>query len=185
MTRPILLLLSALLLSACQSVQVDRDFDPSRDFAAYRTWSWQTPALTYSPDDPRFKSDLTEQRIREAVSQQLDQRGLRPAPANAQGDVVVQAALIVENRQNVVTTNYGGGWNGYWGGWGGPVYTETQAVDYKVGTLQIDLFDGKDKKLVWRGSAQQIMPRNALNPTEREAAIRETVSKVLSQYPPQ
>lgn len=186
MKRHMLLLASILLLSACESIQVDRDYDTNRDFASYQSWSWQTPALTYSPDDPRIKSDLTEQRIRDAVTDQLEQRGLRAASANTQGDLSVQVAMIVDDRQNLLTTNYGGGWNNAWGGgyWGGPMYTETQTVDYKVGTLQVDLYDGKDKKLVWRGSDQQIMPRNALSPAERETAIRETVTKVLSQYPP-
>src|SRR5690606_1769857 len=77
--RPLLVITLGCLLAACQSVQVERDFDPSRDFAAYRSWSWQEPALSYSPDDPRLKSDLTEQRIRAATGEQLEQRGLRPA----------------------------------------------------------------------------------------------------------
>ncbi|HCW0905500.1 TPA: DUF4136 domain-containing protein, partial [Pseudomonas aeruginosa] len=79
MIRRILLLGLLLSLAACETTQLDRDFDSSRDFAAYRSWSWSQPAFEYRPDDPRIKSDLTEQRIREAVAQQLDQRGLRPA----------------------------------------------------------------------------------------------------------
>ena len=39
------------LLGACQSNNVTQDFDASRDFAAYRSWSWQEPALQYRPDD--------------------------------------------------------------------------------------------------------------------------------------
>ncbi len=182
----LLLVPALLLLAACQTTQIDRDYDASRDFAAYRSWSWQEPALQYSPDDPRIKSDLTEQRIREAVSQQLDQRGLRPAAAGSSADLRAQVWLIVDQRQDQVSTNYGGAWGGYWGGyWGGPAYTETRTVDYKVATVQVDLFDGKDGKLIWRGSAEQIMRRSQTNPAERDAAIRETVAKVLGQYPPQ
>lgn len=81
MFRPLALLALAALLSACAANQVNHDFDASRDFAAYRSWSFKEPALQYRPDDPRIKSDLTEQRIRQAVSDQLDQRGLRPAAA--------------------------------------------------------------------------------------------------------
>jgi len=69
------------LLGGCQTSQVNHDFDASRDFGAYRSWAWKDPALQYRPDDPRIKSDLTEQRIRQAVGEQLDQRGLRPAAA--------------------------------------------------------------------------------------------------------
>ena len=143
---PRLLLVSILLLlGACQSPRIERDFDTSRDFAAYRSWSWQEPALQYRPDDPRLRSDLTEQRIRSAIEQQLEQRGLRPAQPGNPGDLRVQAWLIVDQRQEQVSSHYGGYWGGYWdGGWGGPAYSETRTVDYQVATVQIDLLDGRD-----------------------------------------
>lgn len=181
MLRRLVLLSFALLLAACSSNNVQHDFDASRDFAAYRSWAWQEPGLQYRPDDPRIKSDLTEQRIRQAVSNQLDQRGLRPVQGNARADVKVRAYLIVEDRQQQVTTNYGGAWGGYWGG---PMYNETRSVDYKVATIQVDLFDGRDGKLVWRGSAEQIMNNYPPSPQERNAAIQKTVTQVLSNYPP-
>ncbi|NBA95066.1 DUF4136 domain-containing protein [Pseudomonas sp. R5(2019)] len=183
---PRLALLSlALLLSACETSNVAQDFDASRDFAAYRSWTWKEPALQYRPDDPRIKSDLTERRIREAVSQQLDQRGLRPAPASSRGDLNVQTYLIVENRQQQITTNYGGAWGGYWGNyWGGPMYNETRSIDYKVATIQVDLLDARDGKLVWRGSAEQVMNNYPPGPAERNTAIQKTVAKVMSNYPP-
>ena len=72
MLRYVAVLACAVLLSACQSNQVNHDFDASRDFGAYRSWAWKDPAVQYRPDDPRIKSDLTEQRIRQAVGEQLD-----------------------------------------------------------------------------------------------------------------
>lgn len=186
MFRHLVLLSVALFLGACQSDSINRDFDAQRDFGGYRTWSWKEPGVQYQPDDPRVKSDLTEQRIRQSIGDQLDQRGLRLAPASGHGDVKVQAWLIVENRQQLVTSNYGGGW-GPWGGYGymgGPMSIETRSVDYKVSTLQIDLFDSKDGKLVWRASAERILSSNTTNPTERDTAIRTTVAKILEQYPP-
>jgi len=183
---PRLLLVSILLLlGACQSPRIERDFDTRRDFAAYRSWSWQEPALQYRPDDPRLRSDLTEQRIRSAIEQQLEQRGLRPAQPGNPGDLRVQAWLIVDQRQEQVSSHYGGYWGGYWdGGWGGPAYSETRTVDYQVATLQIDLLDGRDGKLVWRGSAEQVLRASAQSPAQREAAIRNTVAQVLAHYPP-
>ena len=185
MLRRIALLSMVVLLSACSSNNATQDFDASRDFAGYRSWVWQEPALQYRPDDPRIKSDLTEQRIRQAVAGQLDQRGLRPAQGNAQGDLKVQTYLIVENRQQQITTNYGGAWGGYWGNyWGGPMYNETRSVDYKVATIQVDMFDSRDGKLVWRGSAEQIMNNYPPSPEERSSAIQQTVMNALSNYPP-
>ncbi|MHC8316359.1 DUF4136 domain-containing protein [Pseudomonas sp. LB3P31] len=183
MFRRFALLVVVALLSACASDQVNHDFDASRDFAAYRSWSWKEPGLQYRPDDPRIKSDLTEQRIRQSVTEQLDQRGLRPA-AGTKGDLSVQTYLIVEQRQQQVTTNYGGGWGGPWNGyWGGPMYNETRNITYKVATIQIDLLDGKDGKLVWRGSDEQMLAHSP-NPADRSNAIRETVARILANYPP-
>lgn len=185
MLRRIVLLSFALLLAACASNNAQLDYDASRDFAGYRSWAWEEPALHYRPDDPRVKSDLTEQRIRQAVADQLDQRGLRPVQKGAQADVKVRAYLIVEDRQREITTNYGGAWGGYWGGyWGGPMYNETRSVDYKVATIQVDLFDGRDGKLVWRGSAEQMMNSYPPSPQERNAAIQKTVMTLMSNYPP-
>ncbi|WP_120996798.1 DUF4136 domain-containing protein [Stutzerimonas urumqiensis] len=174
----------AVLLAACQTTQVERDFDPSRDFSSYRQWSWREPAVRYQPDDPRLKSDLTEQRIRDAVSQQLDQRGLRPAPAGSEGDLEVQTWMIVDDREQQVTTHYNsmiGPWYGYWGG---PGIVESRTLDYQVGTLQIDLYDSRDGKLVWRGSTSRILPADRPGPRARAEAINQTVAEVLSQYPP-
>jgi len=185
MFRPLMMLSLLLLLAACQSTQVQRDFDPQRDFSAYRTWSWKEPALQYRPDDPRIKSDLTEQRIRSAVSEQLDQRGLRQAGGGTQADVLIQAWFIVEDRSQQYTTSSLGAWGGPWHGyWGGPMITDTRTIDYQVGTLQIDFYDAGDGKLVWRGSAEQVLRDNPGSPQERSNMFRETVAQVLSQYPP-
>lgn len=183
--RRTLLLLSALALSACQAPAVNHDFDAGRDFGAYRSWTWKTPALRYQPDDPRLQSDLTEQRLRDAVNEQLDQRGLRIAAAGNPPGLDVQTYLIVENRQQQVTTSYGGPFGPVWGRpWGGGGMIETRNLDYQVTTLQIDLYDHKDGKLVWRGSADQPTLGDSATPDQRTTAVRTTVAKILSQYPP-
>jgi hypothetical protein len=98
--------------------------------------------------------------------------------------VWVQTYLIVEDRQQQVTTNYGGAWGNPWNGyWGGPMYNETRNISYKVATIQVDLLDGKDGKLVWRGSDEQILSRTP-NPSDRSTAIQDTVRKILANYPP-
>ena len=193
MLRRIALLGLALLLSACETMQVSNDYNPSVDFAKFQTWAWKDPALQHQPNSLMLKSDLTEQRIMQAVSSGLDQRGLRPAAAGSKPDLLVQTYLIVANRQEQIVTNYGygGPWGGPWGYaggpwegyWGAPMYNETRNVVYQVGTLQIDLIDAKDGKLVWRGSAEKIVD-NSPTPAERNAAIHEAVNKILANYPP-
>jgi len=175
-----------LLLAACQSTQVQRDFDPQRDFSAYRSWAWQEPALQFRPDDPRIQSDLTEQRIRSAVSEQLDQRGLRPTQGTQAPDLKVQVWFIVDERTQQYSSSSLSAWGNPWYGyWGGPMYTDTRTIHYRVGTLQLDFYDADDGKLVWRGNTEQVLRDNPGGPQERAGMFRETVAKVLSQYPPQ
>lgn len=177
-----------LLLTACQAAPIQRDFDTSRDFTQYRNWTWAEEDVSYTPaNDPRIKSDLTTQRVREAVSGQLDVRGLRPAQPGQDGDLQVKAYVISEMREDNVTTSYGGSFGTYWGGWGGgwgggPGYAETRSVDYQVLTLQIDLLD--DGQLVWRGSDEQQLRTTPLSPAERSQQIQEMVTKILSGFPP-
>lgn len=186
MLRRLFLLASVLALAACQTAQLDSDYDPSRDFSSLQSWDWREPAVQYRPEDPRLNSDLTAQRVREAVGQQLEQRGLRQAAAPQQADFQVQIFLIVDDRQQQVATYYGGGYygGGYWGGmWGYPGHTEVRTLDYQVGTLQLDFLD-RDGRLIWRGSAAQIQRQRQKSPDERSRDIHDTVAQILSQYPP-
>lgn len=176
----------AMLLAACQTPQVERDYDTSRDFSQYRTWTWAEPAITYTPqDDPRVRSDLTTQRIREAVRDELEARGLRHANAVPPADLTVQVDVISEQEEDQVTTTWGGSF-GYWGwGWGGgPAYAQSRSVEYQTLTLQVDLRDADDGQLVWRGSDERQLLDASRPPAERERQIRNMVSRILSAYPP-
>jgi len=82
MYRHLLLIPLLVLLVACQSAPLQRDFDPDRDFSRYRNWGWKEPALQYRPDDPRIRSDLTEQRVRNALPSNSSSAGCaRARPA--------------------------------------------------------------------------------------------------------
>ena len=182
--RPFLLA-ALLLLAACQTMQLDSDYDPEHDFSRLQSWAWREPSVQYRPDDPRLNSDLTAQRLREAVGQQLEQRGLRHSADAQAADFLVQAFLIVDNRQQQVSTFHAGTYAGdRWGGmWAWPGYTEVRTLEYQVGTLQLDFLD-RDGRLIWRGSAAQILREGHRSPAERSRAIHDTVAKILAQYPP-
>lgn len=184
MFRSLMMLSMLVVLSACQTSGPRADFDLNRNFDQYRTWTWAEPAVTYAPvNDPRLNSDLTTQRIEEAVAAQLDVRGLRPAVTADEADLQVRSSVVAETRRDNVTTHYGGGW-GYWGSyWGGPGYSQTRAVEYQVMTLQIDLLDARDGRLVWRASDSEII-NERMSPIERSREMHERVARILSNYPP-
>ena len=50
-------------------------------------------------------------------------------------------------------------------------------------TLQIDLMDARDGRLVWRGSDSD-MVNERLSPLERSRGMHERVARILTNYPP-
>jgi hypothetical protein len=65
----------------------------------------------------------------------------------------------------------GYGWRGVGrGGFGGGGFGEstTTTETYQVGTLIVDLFDGKTKSLLWRGSASEDLSGNSNNNIKKD-----------------
>ena len=115
-----LLLLSLLLLTACQSNRlIELDYQPDYDFHALQSWQWAQPAVQFMPNAAALNSSLDAERIRDAISEQLTQQGLlQSKPAQFE----VRAWLITENQQQRTQTIQ----NNYWGPiWGPGLRTET------------------------------------------------------------
>jgi len=156
---------------------------PPRDYGRYRNWSWVNgqlpPGTTYA--DPA--------QIAEAVSNGLDQRGLRPAQNPQAADLRVSADLHMETRLRQVTEDpyYGGGY-GYnrYGGYGGYPYGYAAApivrtYQVQVMVLRISLFDGKSGQPVWSASAETGV---GVDDSGRAKALRQAVQQALTAYPP-
>lgn len=183
MRRLLLLLPAVLLIAACQGAAVQPDYDASRNFGEYRTWEFDEKAVSYLPEnDPRLAGELTSDRVMASVANQMELRGLRPPAAGQSADLKVKTYLIVEHRQDNVSTSFGGYWG--WGGfWGGPSI-QSQNVDYKELTLQIDMLDSRDGQLVWRGSESDTLSERPQTPVKREEQINRLVGKILGSFPP-
>ncbi|TVP92024.1 MAG: DUF4136 domain-containing protein [Pseudomonadaceae bacterium] len=182
-----LLAVFALLLGCQTTSTVQRDYNPGHSFMDYQTWDWADPAVEFRPQgDPRIASDITANRIREAVSGQLDARGLRPVLEGSDADLLVRAYLINEQKQDVVTITHGGSFGAYWGrGWaGGPAYSESRSVDYQEVTLQIDMVHPETGELLWRGSDSELMRQRPMSPNERNQQIQQLVTRILGTFPP-
>jgi len=75
-----------------------------------------------------------------------------------------------------------GGW-GYYGGWGGGMGTaQTRVNTYVEGTMVIDLFDAKTKKLVWRGIGTDSV---SSDPKKNADKIQKAAEKMFKKkFPP-
>jgi Domain of unknown function (DUF4136) len=156
-------LLTATVASA-QKVNVDSD--PAAPFSTYRTYAWTqgTPAL----------ESLAEQRLHAAVDAQLAAKGLR---MNASGpDLMVATHVTTAEHNELIAPGFGPGLWGFGGGFG------TAAVETFVeGTLVVDLYDAKTKKMVWRGVATATASDK---PTKNTEKMNKALYKMFEKYPP-
>ncbi len=161
---------------AAQQLDLSAYPAPPRDYGRYQTWNWQRlPAGT---------AWASSEQVQEALSNALDQRGLRPHRAGLTADLLVSADLREEQRIRQVSEHYGShyGHSRYgseYGMWGSAPLVRSYTEEVIV--LRIDLLDGRDGQVVWSASAEA--PASG-SPSERAAALRNALQQALSTYPP-
>jgi len=148
--------------------QVKTDYDRSADFSQYKTYSWEK----VQTQDPLWVG-----RIKEAVNSALTAKGLTAVESG--GDIAIVAIEMTKNQQSLNTfyNGFGGGWR-----WGGGFGDATTTVDnYKVGTLVVDLFDAKTKKIIWRGSSSDTLSDKS---DKNIKNLDKGVQKMFDHFPP-
>jgi len=160
------------LTAASFAQQVKTDYDHNANFGQYRTYSWEKV---------QTKDPLLVDRIKEAVNGALTAKGWTQVDAG--GDVSIVAIEITRNQQTLNTfyDGFGGGWG--WRRFGGGGFGEatTTTETYKVGTLVVDLFETKTKKLVWRGTSSDTLSSNS---DKNIKNLDKGVEKMFKQFPP-
>ena len=156
---------------------------PPRDYGRYQSWAWLNGRL------PMGSAWADSTQIAEAVSNALDQRGLRPVQPNRPADLLVSADLRTEKRLRQVQDDYGYGagygagygdrWGRYGGMYGSVPVIRTYQVDVMV--VRIILYDGKTGQPVWSSSAETSSTGSL---SERGDALRESLNKAVQAYPP-
>jgi len=167
--RVVFVLIGMMFLFAGKSSaqQVKTDYDRSVNFGQYKTYSWER----VKTQDPLFVD-----RIKSSVNSALAAKGWTQVDSG--GDVSIVAIEITRNQQTLNTfyDGLGGGWR--WGGFG---QATTTTETYKVGTLVVDLFDTKTKKLVWRGISSDTLSNNS---DKNIKNLNKGVEKMFKQFPP-
>jgi hypothetical protein len=150
--------------------KVITDYDHQADFSRYHTYSW----IKVEAQD-----SLWDSRIKRAIDAQFADKGWQQVPAG--GDADVAALGSTHHQQSVQTwySGFGGGWR--WRGFGGTGTATTTVQNIPVGRLMVDIFDGKSRQLVWRGTATDTL---AGNPEKNEKKLRKSVAEMFKKFPP-
>jgi hypothetical protein len=148
------------------AVDVKYDYDHHVDFSRYKTYTW---AKIDMPDS------LWRDRVQEAVDKALSAKGWKKVADNA--DVSVVAVGLTKEKPTLHT--FYDGFDGWmWGGFG----DETTVLEnYTEGTLIVDMFDTGTKKLIWRGSASDVLSDK---PEKNIDKLNKAVEKMFEHFPP-
>ena len=144
--------------------------------------------LVFIHGTKRIINRFDQERLLSALADQLKKRGYRQV--NQDGDIEADIFLILDSKQSTTAyTNYYGG--GYWGGYGygfgygygygyAPATTSYVTENYVEGTLIVNLFDQKLKKLIWQGVGVGTVDDN---PQTREKNLPKNIAAIMAPYP--
>ena len=163
---PLLFVAVWALATAVLGIEVKTDFDHHVNFSGYKTYSW---AKVETPDP------LWNDRVKDAVDRELTAKGWTEVASG--GDVSVVA--IGTTREKPTLRTFYDGFDGWM--WGGFADATTYVENYTVGTLVIDMFDTRTKKLIWRSSASDALSGK---PEKDEKKVDKAVGKMFEHFPP-
>jgi uncharacterized protein DUF4136 len=165
--------LAVILGFATSCIHTRATVAPDANLAQFRTFTFlpeTSQALSRTP---------TGAIVRDALTRELAERGIHPAPPGQAPDFVVSYQLVL--REQIAASDWGWGWGGWawgWGGWGwgGPA----TVYEYTEGTLVVDFVDPRTNQSFWRGTATSVVstPDNP-NPKKME----KSVAAMIDKYP--
>ncbi|MCH6483361.1 DUF4136 domain-containing protein [Pseudoxanthomonas sp. LH2527] len=170
-----------LLLAACATgPRVTSDVDPSANFGQYRSFAFYSPLAI----EGQGYATLTSGRTKDAARRQMESRGY--VYDETSPDLWVNLNAYMQEKTDVVNTpevdyDYYYSYRArryvsvpYW-------RDRTDVYTYTEGTLNVDLVDAKQNRLVWTGVAVGRVGRT--KPEERGAKIDAAVAEIFLRYP--
>jgi hypothetical protein len=171
-----------LLVAACAvAPEVRTDYDRNVDFSRYRSFAFES-----RPDLEGGYSSLAAQRLRAAVTRELQARGYELR--EAEPDLLVAVSAGLRDRLRVVPRPgpWGPGpWGlrrDYWGwpGWGWPGYWDS-VEPFTEGIVNIDLIDRQERRMVWQGMA--VAPSASRLGNASQAETDAAVAAIFAEFP--
>jgi len=138
--RRIVIFILLLFFAGCSSLQVQNDYNPRYDFSKLRSFAVLTP-------EKGSIVTLTQERLKNAVTQTLKAKGYTPAPKN-EADFWVMFHTDVTRMREVVNDYESLGLYPYDYGYWGPAYIPSRyEYTYDEAKIVIDALDPSNKKV--------------------------------------
>lgn len=168
------LILSVLLVSGCASgPTIVADKAPEADLSAYKTFAFFDHVTT---DNAAYSSILSA-HLKQTTRTELEHLGY--VYDETDPELRVNFFLKIQDRQEIRSTPSSVGFYGYrFYSWGG---VNIDTIEYKAGTLSIDVVDARRNALVWHGLAEGRVRDDAIrNPG---TAIGSVVTEIFASFP--
>jgi hypothetical protein len=164
-------LAASLAVAGCASrPDVRHDQDPSADLRAYKTFAF----TDLSSDNGEPYTAMLASRLKLATRAQMERQHY--AYDASRPELLVNLRLVVREKQEIRSHSYG---RASWRGW--PAASDIQTVDYRQGTLTIDLIDPERRLLVWHGVAEGRLDAKAME--QPGPAIEAAVGEIFARFP--
>ncbi|NZA25843.1 DUF4136 domain-containing protein [Luteimonas sp. SJ-92] len=174
------LVVLALLAGCASTPRITTEADPRADFSAYRSFAFYSPLAIEKHGYATAASDAAKA----AVRRQMESRGYAYDAENP--DLWVNINAYIERRtdvSSVPTVDYAYYYSyrsrayfavPYWG-------DRTHVYRYTEGTMNVDLVDVEENRLVWEGVA--VGRVSNVGPEQRAERIESAVSEIFARYP--
>jgi len=193
----------SILLAACASgpPKPTVDYKADYDFSAVKKIAFYRNSGEVLGDNPMQLSDIQRDRIDEALSYALTNRGFQMVTDASSADLLLSWTLDTQNKTDVRTyqtptmgmgMGMGRGYGGYYGGYNrysayncwncSPTRTEVSVQNYTQGTFIVDLIDPELKKSVWRGVTQS---RLRGQHSEDQGKYNAAATAIFVAFPPE
>ena len=164
----VLTLCVVVLALSCSSISVSHDYDPQVNFTNLKAFS----GLSF-PKKAEV-NQLVVRRIRDAVTGELEAKGLR---LSSNPDFLIAMHGAAREKLDIQDWGYSSPRAAYWG------HRDISVQQYTEGTLILDFVDAKSKEMIWRGVASGAVDPGA-SPEQRTKRINEAVAKLLAKFTP-
>ncbi len=171
---PALALLIAVTSGCASGPAIRSQTDATADFSRYKSFAFLDEVAGGQAAYATFAS----QYLKAAIAREMQARGFQKGGADA--ELLVNFHVLTKDKVSISQTpsGYYGYRRGYYG-WGAGGTTNVQ--NYTEGTLNIDVADRAQKKLLWEGVAVGRVKESAR--TNLQPAIDSVVAQIFGQFP--
>lgn len=170
-----------ILCLGAEAQKINVAYDKQINFGQFKTYAW-------APLGAPVVHPMLAANIVGAIDQELQSRGMQRVEMNANPSLIIKIYGSIDHDSTLYSNdplyNATGGIPPFDPSFSGSMLTGmygNTTVTIHKGQMVVDLIDAADKKLVWRGMAQQNLA--AHDPNKLLSQVNTAVAKMFKQYP--